>query len=302
MKSALSRCAGLAVIAAACIVATGCSKSPAPAAPPQAENQTQQGPAWRLVYQSSCGVEGSANSANDEASARCVARHGLTVSANKTWQAGPAPQGQVKSGALADDDFAKVDAALNDLATRSPLGAMASGCGSDEANAESAATGLHLVLEYHGAKTELCTAEGAQATPARLIAAMQEIAAKYYPVPFPDACADAADAVHALYTGLQSCSTDADCAYINTGYDVVARGSAEYVLTDDCTMVRPMVVGNAASVKASQDRLLQVLSQAQMTCGARIVRTSCSALEGFDASSAAAPICRENVCHIPGSR
>lgn len=301
MNSALSRFAGLAVIAAACIIATGCSKTPAPAvAPPQAENQTQQGPTWRLTYQSNCGIE--SGSSNVEASAHCVARHGFTVSENKTWQAGPAPQGQIKNGALSDSDFAQVDAALGEFATRSPLSTLASGCGSDEANAASAASGLHLVLEYHGAKTELCTAEGAQATPSALIAALQEIAAKYYPMPFPDACADAADSVHALYTGLQSCSTDSDCAFVNTGYEVVTRGSAQYVLTDDCTMVRPMVVGNAALVKASQDKLLQALSGAQMACGARLVRTSCSALEGFETASAAAPVCRENVCRAPNSR
>jgi hypothetical protein len=152
-------------------------------------------------------------------------------------------------------------------------------------------------LLVHASGSDLC-GKGASPDDAQALhLAIHGLAAKYYLLPFPDACADSALGVTSQYDALQSCVTDDDCSYVAADFSPIPKGTLQYVTVDNCSVVKPMAVGNITAVFNAQGRLQDSLSNARNVCNYRIVRTECTGLTGFQ-SDAGNPVCNAGKCRI----
>ncbi|OFZ19690.1 MAG: hypothetical protein A2X94_16680 [Bdellovibrionales bacterium GWB1_55_8] len=276
----------IAIVACSAVIGmSACSKNsknPVPFSPPAP--QAAQGPAYKVVLSSKCVEE------SDE---YCVGQYGFLVTADGTFEVGPGPAGQRKSGRISDDELKMIDAAviaavggidLNRAESCNEVDALAS----EDTVTISMSNGDVGLVRASG--TNFCfqtaTVEQAEA----LHKAIRELADKYYTLPFPDACEDAVEAIEALYPEMQKCSADTDCAYVTTNYDVIPPSSSQYVTTDACSKVKPLVVGNIAAIIQNQTKAYEALDQARYVCGERIIRYDCTGISGF-MSSDGAPVC-----------
>ncbi|MCM2276649.1 MAG: hypothetical protein NDJ89_01065 [Oligoflexia bacterium] len=266
----------------------GCSKSKGGQAPSQQPELRQDKPAWTLTLRSSCAAEAEEN---------CVAKYGFAVKADGSYEIGPGPQGQLKTGKLSEQE-------LRELATLvSVAPAAAESCSDLTENDAEPESSDSVILQrsdkeltlFRTETTRTCFQTATRESGERLHHAIHALAGKYYELPFPDACAEATDLVRGLYPSVQGCATDMDCAYITDDYDVIPTEAVEYVITDNCSKVRPLAVGNARAVKAQQTALIDALIHAQEVCSYRILRDDCSEMSGF-LSSLGAPVCQQGVC------
>jgi hypothetical protein len=223
------------------------------------------------------------------------------VSADGSYQVGPGPQGQIVKGTLDSEDFTALTKAAASSIQGSPSALTAESCNGDF----TAATNYTLNISRHGKKHELMHKTGADLCSSELDAEsaenlhneIVELANRYYALPFPDACEDAAQQVSALYAPLGKCSVDADCAYLGSDYAPVTADTSDTIFVDDCSRVKALPVGNIAAVNANLAKLQAALSNAQQTCGVRIARDDCAGSKSF-ASSAAPAVCQSGACKI----
>ncbi|OFZ53792.1 MAG: hypothetical protein A2428_02650 [Bdellovibrionales bacterium RIFOXYC1_FULL_54_43] len=280
------------------VAASGCTKnadSLSKKQSPAQQGAAQDSPAWKINLTVKCG----------DAADQCIAAHGFTVSADGQYEMGPGPEGQIKSGPIAAEDFLELSTLITQSLEVVHFEAERAESCSETNPIEIEETVLltHLGRQktvMHTSGSSYCfqttTIEAAEA----LHNAIRKLAEQYYSLPFPDRCAEAASAVENLYSSFQGCSTEADCAYLTNSFEVIPSGSPEFVMTDDCSIVRPAVVGNATAVFANQSQLAAAIDTARSVCGIRMVRQDCTGVSGFQASSAA-PVCEQNVCRIPPS-
>ena len=90
-----------------------------------------------------------------------------------------------------------------------------------------------------------------------LHAAIRNLANSHYRLPFGDACGDAADKIATEAEELTNCQSDSDCVYIDAyhSFEVVPPSSNEWLLTEDCTALKPPVVANKFSVAGAAQKL-----------------------------------------------
>ncbi len=264
--------------------------------PPAKQGQAQDGPAWKVTLKTSC---------QNVDAVECVANYGFTVIANSHFQVGPAPQGQTVVGSLTADEFKSISTLItsalptvtraqrNQHETCKPLDQTEEYEGQDTVTLSRPQNQDLVLLTTKG--NDLCSQSATPDVTQALHKAIHALANKYYTLPFPDACLDAATAMEAIYPSVQSCSTDADCAYVDTSFNVIPSADEQFVVTDDCTVVTPLSVGNAKAVASAQAKLQAALDHVRDVCGERIVRNECTGISGFQ-SSAGSPVCKLGVC------
>lgn len=236
----------------------------------------------------------------------CVGQYGFTVSADRRFEAGPGPKGQVQSGFLSEEEHAKVENLVRFAAQAPRVAGAEPQCEDHDFGAEESEDKITLTLNGndHALFASSLEENGrycfqtATAEPAtQLRDAVVELARKYYSVPFPDHCAEAVASVSALFAPLQTCSADADCVYVSSELTAIPPTSNQLVITDNCTLVRPIVVANPAALVTQRDKVIDALVQAQNSCADRIFRESCEGIKGFDGSKGA-PVCQQGYCRV----
>jgi len=254
----------------------------------------QSEPAWKLRLTANCG-EGSAES--------CVAAYGFTVLADGRYEVGPGPSGQMLSGKLEAEELKSIEslsivslglAATAQVELAEVCGANTQGEANDQL--DFVAKGGVEKNFVRTAGTEFCYRTASLEEADLALKAIRDLATKYYHLPFPDACLESAQAVEMLFAPLTTCSVDADCAYIDSSFSPIANGEIQFVVTDSCTVVKSLAVGNASSVAAEQGRLLAARENARDVCMDRMARPDC-APTGFQAHIAA-PVCGAGVCQV----
>lgn len=254
--------------------------------------QAGQGPAWTLKYQTKCAEGSDATS--------CIGAYALSLNADGTFDVGPGPQGQRVHGKIEAEDFKALTDATATVVDGTAA-ARAESCNGDFSSAQD----YTLTLTKQGAASEVLHKAGADLCSTRLEAQpaeslhnlVIELADKYYPTPFPDACTDAAAATMALYPSVQSCHADAECGYVNADYSVIAKDSESQVYLDNCSLVSPLAAANISAIQADLAKLQAALEAAQQACGARIARAECSGPQSFS-SSAAPAACIQGTCQV----
>ncbi len=290
----------LAVIAAL-IAATGlagCSKTESGARGPYPGLQTEaQGePAWKLTLKSLC--------AETEAT-QCIAAHGFTILADGRYLVGPASNGQTLTGVLNPDEFAKIHDVI-DAIVAAPRTEVENNEVCQEADASTGTNQDTIVLNIRGSEkslfrktsTQICF-KGTQSSDAIAIhKAIYDLALSHYPQTFPNDCINSVQGVQAIYNLIGGgCTTDADCAYVDNVFGAIPNGDLQFVLTDNCTAIPPLVVANKAKLADSQERLIASKETARQTCGDEFYRGGCSLVSGFQANIAP-PVCKFGSCRV----
>ncbi len=250
------------------------------------------------------------NPCTDTALDQCVGAYKFSVASSGVYTMGPTPEGQTKSGKISENELKLLQAGLVQiLADFEAQNSTTERCLSYEdarmAELDPTLPDDTLILNAFGKtqtllrrqQEELCFSTASPITAAQLHQSLRALADRYYALPFPNLCQDAADAAQAIYPQLTSCNSDADCAYINNSFDTIPSYNLQYVIVDNCSLVTPLAVGNARLVAAAQSKLQSALDKAQLTCGDSIIRNSCLGLTGFQ-SSEAPPVCSAGVCKI----
>lgn len=279
-------------------VFAGCSKSSAPkseSTTPAPDSRT----GWKLKLVS----QPAASTGSID---QWKAGYGFTVTDEGKYEVGPGPQGEILAGELEDEEFKPIQDLVGKTFNAALTESVANTHCVDQSGGNAAD---RLLLVERGEEREVLHTDAAhlcistQGSPDDLSAihkAMGDLASKYYPLPFPSDCVRAVIGVEALYDPLRSCNTNSDCVYVDhASYTTVATGEEQAIVTDACTLLRPLVTANAEKVAESQEALLDAREKARATCGESMDRPACSGARGFY-SSEAAPACVAGTCQKAG--
>lgn len=270
----------LAVIFGAC----GGAEEHPPAVPGQSQQESSL--EWSLNYNVQC----------DPASVRnCVGAYGFKISSNGEYQIGPGPQGQFLVERIDKTDLEAIKVAH--------FSREAENCVDSAASPQERRDSLSLTIKDESVDlirqtdSQFCFAGMSETDARRLRNRIQELAERYYPLPFPNPCIDAAMSLRQLHRTVQSCETDEDCAFIDADYGPIKAGHTQRITVDDCTYLKPLSVANVFSVTARQLELITAKEIATEICGQNLVRPACPSLLGF-LSGAARPVCESGTCQL----
>ncbi|MEO5969493.1 MAG: hypothetical protein ABIQ95_06165 [Bdellovibrionia bacterium] len=285
----------LALIVALCVGSAigGCSKSnnnkDNKVAPPVEEVHVD--PNWELKLQSKC--------PENVPHENCLGDFGFTVLTNGHYQIGPGPKKEIREGSLTPEELSLLSSALApSLAAADSADAdnhqnIDAGESDDVVTLTRGASSLAVLLKTKG--TDLYYANSSVDDAKTIHNVVRKLALKYYALPFPDACIDGATTLQSFYSSLQSCNIDADCTYMDGSFNVIPSNSAEWVITDDCSMLHPLAVANSTSVVSNQDKLVESLNELRNSCGEKFQRQGCTQQIGFQPNNQS-PMCSQGTC------
>ncbi|MGK5082861.1 hypothetical protein WDW37_06120 [Bdellovibrionota bacterium FG-1] len=290
----------------------GCSKkakpSVVPVAPtvsqpqdPQAGATTETAPAtapttaaeqpWSLTLKSEC-----AQTAQDQ----CVGKYGFSVTQEGKYQVGPGPKGQIKNGQLTEGEFSDLKTKLQQALTTIPTGDHPTenhtgGVINDNDESISLSrSGQDKVLARNtGSDFYFLTPQPKESQDVQN--AIREIAKIYYRLPFGNDCGDSIDKVEKLYDPALTCQADSDCLYVDPerGYEVIPPGSEEWIFTEDCRLIKPLLVANKTQILSAAQGLIEAYDLATQSCGADFYRSECT----YDQKPTTnPPVCVQNRC------
>ena len=287
------------LIVAAVFAATSCGQNNAlKVKPPSAQAAAQREPAWKARLGADCQTAAPKE--------QCSGGYGFQLSADGVFRVGPGPQGQLWTGTIEPEELKELEGLVAKILPTMPRGSFSTACDQSETPGSYSLDFMRAewpstVALAKVAENKLCH-YGAKENTEALLLVMKNLTRKYYPVPFPDTCLDSIMEVHALYQPLKACSTSKDCSNIDNTYQPVPAGEMQYVVTDDCSLIKPLITGNTAAVAKQQAALLEARSQARQVCGERIVRISCQTERGFQ-SAENPPVCYNRECQtLPSAR
>jgi hypothetical protein len=276
----MKRTLAIIAFAALSLSLAKCSKNPTTDLSPE---RLDQGAAldslsWEVGLRSPCAADRE----------ECLAAYGFAINQDGTWTVGPGPEGQHESGKLEPVEIATLSSLLNRIS------GSVEGC----VDVDDGASSESIILNRSGAERILSCAGARNSVEAEALHRLiRELALKYYPLPFPDACLEAASEVHAVHDGLSSCNTDTECSYLDSNLEPIPYEIDQFVTVDDCSRVRPMAVGNIVSVLTHRDQLSAAFENARAICGERMVRSDCTGVTGF-MSSLSSPVCQRGHCRV----
>lgn len=248
---------------------------------------------WVLKLQSKC--------QNNVTNNQCVAAFGFTLMSDGHYQIGPGPQGETRTGTLIPEDINSLHTALESTLSASGLTAESHDTLSDPISNDilTIAVGRNPsepLLKTEGTDFYFTISSAADAK--TLYKSIRTLATKYYSLPFPDSCLDGVSSLETLYTSLQTCTSDSDCSYFDLAFSPIESASTEYLTTDDCTLIRPLVVGNTSAIRTSQAKLKETLDKLKTACGDRLVKSDCTGVTGFQLTGSSGPVCQEGTCKV----
>ena len=261
-------------------------------APPAEE--TRVNPNWELKLQSKCAESVTAAQGN------CVGEYGFTVLTDGHYKVGPGPKKEIREGTLTAEEMELLNKALAPslsitLAEPDNRQDIAAGESDDTITLTRGESNLNL-LETKG--TNLYYANASADDAKAIHDVVRKLALKYYALPFPEPCMDGASTLQSFYTTLQSCNADADCTYLDSQFKAMPSSSTEWVITDDCMMVKPLAVANATLVASNMNKLIESWNELNTSCGEKFRRGECTQSVGFQPNNRA-PICSQGTCQAP---
>lgn len=286
----------MGIFGSAAMFATACSSSSAQQ--PGQSAQPQSGPAWTLTLKSAC---------VDAAQDQCVGKYGFSVSADGAYQVGPGPQGQIRKGMVTDSELALIKARVESSTTAATNGENSEDnfahVASDTVTLAQAGAAARVLVRNEGPELYFTVQSTDDAH--ALHAAIRDLANGYYRLPFGNECGDAADQFATAAASLQSCQTDMDCAYVrdDRGFDVIPPTSTEYILSESCYAIKPMLVANKQLIIGGAQTLANLYVSAQNICGGEFALNNFSWTNlggrvcNIEQKLTAVPAtCQQNVC------
>lgn len=253
-------------------------------------SNTQNSLAWTVKYQAKCA----------ESLDSCVGGYGFTVLSDGQFVVGPNAEGKTRKAPLSQEDFSKISGVLAPaLASGAPAEnrVQIDGIGSDESVSLTRSSGSEQsILKTEG--TELAYTISSEEDAKNLLTTLRELAGSYYITPFPGACGDAATELSALYAANQKCTSDAECAFVDSSFDIADANSNQFITTDDCKIIKPLFVGNISAIKANKAKLAEDSEKLATTCGQEVYRSGCTTWSGINNIANNSPVCKLGVCSI----
>jgi len=275
----------------------GCSKKVdlAPVTPnvPAAPEEVHA-PGWTLSLFSKC-QEGVTPD-------QCVGAYGYSILTDGTFQVGPGPKGELRTGKLTPDELNSIAAAFGPGLDTSTLGTLSHDTTdatetSDTVTLTWGTSEPNLVVKSEG--TDLSYQTKSAAIAKAVLSAIRNLAVKYYALPFPDACTDGAVTVAALFSSMRVCEKNSDCIFVSDSFDPIDATSGVKITTDDCSLVQPLAIANGSLVQSNKNKLQDAISQVQAACGANYARPNCTNIAELQLTGAP-PVCLQGVCKGPG--
>ncbi len=255
---------------------------------------------WSLQWKTTCDAEFT----------NCIGSDGFTFLEDGTWNIGPAATGDVYRGEL-------------DIAERNLLKSAVSGileanlnAGTDGLNCYSLAeNGIEILSNSPHAGTleieasghrKVLTLNGDQLCGVLDEAKTREAAemvlnlvGKYHPAAFPDECLKLSQEAETAYQPLLQCQRDLDCSWIDSTFHPIGAEEVQFVMTDSCTKLRPLVAANFSLMdEVTIERLQSTRNTLMETCGTSMMRIDCAGIAGFE-STIASPVCDLGRCRMP---
>jgi len=265
---------------------------PAPTKPATPDKGEQGRLGWTLNFQSKC--------AEDIDKSQCLGAYGFTVLTNGEFKVGPGPKGEQRNGTLSTDELQSLNTVLagsiQSAGTRSAAHeAIEASESEDTITLVQGSNSPEVLVKV--SNTELTFQTPTSADAKSLLTVMRNFAVKYYKLPFPDECSDGAAALRALTTAVQTCTVDTDCTYLDSNLESVPATSQGELITDDCSIITPLVVGNAQSVKVKGSEILEAIYGVRNACSENLMRADCNNIVTVQLKGEA-PVCLQGVCKL----
>lgn len=262
--------------------AIGCTRARLPGS----ESQAQTANFWELRLLVEC-----------ESPDNCIAGHGFAITGEGKYRIGPAPNGDVRFGVVDSESMEQFAALFTLISERQ----------TQSCSQHAMDTSSQIVTYSVGARrTELLRVKTGMLCSNFLDAevAMQlyqlvlRIAESKYDLPFPDGgCDQAITSLESLYHAVRKCSADSDCYYAYGSMTPIPRDMFALIATQECSPVKPLLVGNLALMEKNSAKLRTKRQYADDACRNRLINTSCSSAAQF-LSSQPGPSCVEGICRI----
>ena len=283
----------LAVVAiATIIIIAACSDSKPKAVQypgdPVNQQEAQTGMKWRVKLTSEC-----PNLKEEE----CPGRYGFTVGSDRSFIVGPGPAGQKIDGFIEAEEFEQIALLVSDINDDSLA---------DECTSVSGIEVNESISIDHNGNEKVFIRQGSENfcynsisldAAATIYKTLKDLVKKYYPIPFPDACIESVYGMQEIIRPIRSCSSDSDCVYVDNTFGAVSNNELQFITTDDCSLIRPIIVANAILLESKQLDIIAARNTAREVCGAKLSRINCAGVMGFQ-STASTPACVENTCRI----
>jgi len=250
---------------------------------------------WTVKLQNKC--------AEEVAPTECLAGFGFSVNTNGEYQVGPGPKGELRQGKLTEEEKNAITSALSSTLVEGNLRAESHNTIEEDSQNQFTVS----LLKGNAAPESLVRTGGtdfffqtqSENEAKTLLNALRSYAEKYASN-FPDDCLDGANSLQALFDSMQTCSSDAECVYLDS-FEPVAANSGSEIVVDDCSIVKPLAVGNAELVRINQSKLIESLDTVRAACDFKMVRDNCTNSTPFTLSGAN-PVCSQGVCKLPGQQ
>jgi len=265
---------------------------PAKPTTPEKDKGEQARLGWTLTFQSKC--------AEDVDKSQCLGAFGFTVLTQGEYKVGPGPLGEQRNGTLSADELQSLNAVIASSvegnAVRSAAHEAIEGSDSEDTLTLIRGSGSPEIL-VKVSNTDLTFQTPTAGDAKSLLTVMRNLAVKYYKLPFPDECNDGSASLKALLSSVQTCTVDTDCTYLDSNLDPVASNSQGDLITDDCSIIAPLVVGNTETIKAKGSQILEGFDKVRNACGESMMRADCTNITVVKLKGEA-PACQQGVCKL----
>lgn len=264
-----------------------CSKSPPPT--PSLHTESQEGASWSVKLVSTC----ETGAAED-----CSAAQGFSVSSDGTFIVGPGPQNQILTGHIKEAELThltqEISSVLDSLETHTET------CIAPFShNVRDVVSIRHYETEQEllrSSNSEYCYRTSTLEASKPIWSIIKGLATQYYPLPFPrSSCTQAMSSLEGLYAEVSKCTTNQDCLYIDATFDPISRETFTFLAINECSSVKPLLVGNPTLLGSNKTELLRLFNEASRTCNQGNTNMNCSGFAAFQPTAPAA-ICNAGTC------
>ncbi|MFN7685280.1 MAG: hypothetical protein ACK5QT_07710 [Oligoflexia bacterium] len=230
------------------------------------------------------------------------AESGITFRPNKSFEVGPAPNGQVHRSRLKSSEHTKLERAWEAYQSTAFSGPETCQEWPESSPYRNSVATLEVleatrtVLTVRSEGGSLC-GKGDAAALRAYAETLLGLGKARYPSNFPSECLALQDEFSALADSARSCTSDLQCTHVDPQFEAIPEGQIQYVSLKSCSAVPAIPTANREALPSVRRKLLQLKQAIRTQCQPQGLPAHCAAADELGFQNHRYPAkCVENVC------